>query len=183
MAGRWAVRAPFSTRPPAARIRQSLPAALVVLLSTGILIWGCARPAEKAPSPSTEGAVLDTAASVPPHGGREVSLGPDSKAELVVDDTGMILVRLYDAGWHLVDPAGKQVVVTIITPDGASRDIGLEAMGSGSAAHFMNPMEEAVVAHVREQGSYTVRIRAVWGGRSLVGETRVVGLGTGGKGM
>ncbi|HKA23603.1 MAG TPA: hypothetical protein VKF80_01345 [Candidatus Eisenbacteria bacterium] len=119
----------------------------------------------------------------PPHGGRAVDLGQGEHAELVVDETGMIVVRLYDPTWHLLDPAGKTVQVRIETPDGASIDIATEAMGTGSAAHFMAPMDKAVVEHVRESGSYTATVRAMVDGRQLEGSTLVKGLATGGQGM
>ena len=119
----------------------------------------------------------------PPHGGRGIELGGGARAEVVVDGTGMIVVRLYDAAWRLQDPAGKTVEVEIATPDGAARTLPAEAMGVGEAAHFMVPMDEAVVAHVREQGSYKITVHAVVRGKSIQGSTNVTGLATGGQGM
>jgi hypothetical protein len=123
------------------------------------------------------------AASGPPHGGRAIDLGATERAELVVDETGMIVVRLYDRSWRLLDPAGKSVSVRIETPDKAAIDIATEPMGTGSAAHFMAPMDKAVVAHVRESGSYVATVSAVIDGRHQQGSTTVQGLATGGQGM
>ena len=143
-----------------------------------LLLASCA----KSPASRQEAAAPDTAGA-PPHGGVAVSLGPSYRAELVVDNSGMIVVRLYDAVWRILDPTGNTAEVSVATPDGASRVITLVPMGTGSAAHYMAPMDEAVVAHVREQGSYTMTIRAQVFGRPLTGETTVHGLGTGGQGM
>lgn len=123
------------------------------------------------------------AASGPPHGGRAIELGAAERAELVVDDTGMMVVRLYDRSWRLLDPAGKSVEVQIETPDHASIDIATDPMGTGSAAHFMAPMDKAVVQHVRETGSYVATVRAVIDGRHVQGSAEVQGLATGGQGM
>ena len=95
----------------------------------------------------------------------------------------MIVVRLYDRSWRLLDPGGKSVSVRIQTPDSASVDIATEPMGTGSAAHFMAPMDKAVVEHVRETGSYVATVRAVIDGRHVLGSTTVTGLATGGQGM
>jgi len=146
--------------------------ALVLALS--LVVAGCGHGSRSSREP---------AASGPPHGGRAVDLGPGEQAELVVDDTGMIVVRLYDRSWRLLDPAGKTVDVRIETPDSAAIDIATEAMGTGSAAHFMAPMDKAVVEHVRETGSYVATVRAVIEGRHVQGSTTVQGLATGGQGM
>jgi hypothetical protein len=133
-------------------------------------------------SPSKREAVTATA-SGPPHGGRGIELGAADRAELVVDGTGMIVVRLYDASWRLLDPAGKSVTVRIQTPDSAFVDLPAEPMGTGSAAHFMVPMDKAVVAHVQESGSYVATVQAVIDGRHVQGSAKIQGLGTGGQGM
>jgi hypothetical protein len=95
----------------------------------------------------------------------------------------MIVVRLYDRSWRLLDPAGKTVDVQIETPDSAAINITTEPMGTGSAAHFMAPMDKAVVAHVQEMGSYVATVRAVIDGRHVQGAAAVKGLATGGQGM
>jgi hypothetical protein len=153
---------------------RSRAAALAAAACLGLA--GCGHPA-----PTHETA--DSGASGPPHGGRAIDLGPSERAELVVDQTGMIVVRLYDRSWRLLDPARKTVEVRIQTPDSASVDIETEPMGTGSAAHFMAPMDQAVVEHVRESGSYVATVRAVIGGRRVQGSAAVRGLGTGGQGM
>lgn len=143
-----------------------------------LMLAGCGQ--SSAP-PRERAATLPITA--PPHGGRGIELGGGQRAEVVVDATGMIVVRLYDDAWRLLDPAGKTVEVEITTPDGASRTIPMEAMSVGEAAHFMAPMDEAVLAHVRDQGSYKATVHAVIGGRTLQGSTNVTGLATGGQGM
>ena len=140
-----------------------------------MLAASCSRePARQATSASASG---------PPHGGRGIELSAADRAELVVDDTGMIVVRLYDASWRLLDPAGKAVTVRIETPDSAFVELSAEPMGTGSAAHFMVPMDKAVVAHVQESGSYVATVQAVIDGRHVQGSAKVQGLGTGGQGM
>jgi len=139
-----------------------------------MLAASCTRPGREAATASSNG---------PPHGGRGIELGAADRAELVVDDTGMIVVRLYDASWRLLDPAGKSVTVRIQTPDGAFVDLSAGPMGTGSAAHFMVPMDKAVVAHVQESGSYVATVQAVIDGRHVQGSAKVQGLGTGGQGM
>jgi len=84
--------------------------------------------------------------------------------------------------WRYMEGANT-VDVTVTTPDDATKEITLVGMGTGEAAHFMAPMDEAVVAHVREQGSYTVTIHARIFGKQLVGQASVGGLTTGGQGM
>jgi hypothetical protein len=150
--------------------RALFTAALLVLAGCG----GKAASTHEAAAP---------AASGPPHGGRAIDLGPGERAELVVDDTGMIVVRLYDGSWRLLEPAGKSVRVRIETPDRASIDIATEPMGTGPAAHFMAPMDKAVVEHVREMGSYVATVSAVIEGRKVQGSAAVRGLATGGQGM
>jgi hypothetical protein len=44
-------------------------------------------------------------------------------------------------------------------------------------------MDKAVVAHVRETGSYVATVRAVIDGRHVQGSAAVQGLATGGQGM
>jgi hypothetical protein len=146
-------------------------------LVAALALSGCAQ--SRPPEEST--AAPDT--TTPPHGGVTVTLGDSYRAELVVDATGMIVVRLYDSAWRILDPAGNSADVTVSTPDGANREITLVPMGTGEAAHYMSPMDEAVVAHVREQGSYTAIIHAKIFGKALKGETTVQGLTTGGQGM
>ena len=154
---------------------MGIPTRALVLAAALLVAGSCGKAATReAAAP---------AASGPPHGGRAIELGPAERAELVVDETGMIVVRLYDGSWRLLDPAGKSVRVEIETPDHASIDIATEAMGTGSAAHFMAPMDKAVVAHVRETGSYVATVRAVIDGRHLQGSATVQGLATGGQGM
>jgi len=145
-----------------------------LVLALSLSLAGCG-------SHSTE--THEPAASGPPHGGRAIELGTTERAELVVDATGMIVVRLYDRSWRLLDPAGKTVDVRIETPDSAAIEIATEHMGTGSAAHIMAPMDKAVVAHVQEMGSYMATVRAVIGGRHVQGSAAVKGLATGGQGM
>ena len=140
-----------------------------------MLVASCSR------EPAHEAAVVSS--NGPPHGGRAVELSAADRAELVVDDTGMIVVRLYDASWRLLDPAGKSVTVRIQTPDSAFVDLEAEPMGTGSAAHFMVPMDKAVVAHVQESGGYVATVQAVIDGRHVQGTAKVQGLATGGQGM
>ena len=90
----------------------------------------------------------------PNHGGRIVELSGDLDAELVVMEGGMAFVYLYDAEGSPEPWEGKSVQITVTTPDGQSQELELNGMGSGSGAHFMNPVEEAMVAHILEQGSY-----------------------------
>ena len=90
----------------------------------------------------------------PAHGGRIVELSGDLDAELVVMEGGMAFVYLYDAEANPESWEGKSVNITVTTPDGQSQELELNGMGSGSGAHFMNPIEEAMVAHIFEQGSY-----------------------------
>lgn len=150
-------------------------AALVLIAA--LAVAGCAK--SRPPEESTTAADTTT----PPHGGVGVMLGDHYRAELVVDATGMVVVRLYDAAWRAVDITGNAVDVTVTTPDGASKEITLVGMGTGDAAHFMGPMDEAVVAHVRQAGSYTLTVHARIFGKQLAGETSVGGLTTGGQGM
>jgi len=146
----------------------------VALALVAAFVGSCAQPKHES---------VAAPASGPPHGGRGLELSASDRAELVVDDTGMIVVRLYDTSWRLLDPAGKSVTVRIQTPDSAFVDLAAEPMGSGSAAHFMVPMDKAVVAHVQESGSYVATVQAVIDGRHVQGSTKVQGLGTGGQGM
>jgi len=146
-------------------------------LIAALALAGCAK--SRPPEESTTAADTTT----PPHGGVGVTLGDHYRAELVVDASGMMIVRLYDAAWRAVDITGNTVDVTVTTPDDATKEITLVGMGTGEAAHFMAPMDEAVVAHVREQGSYTVTIHARIFGKQLVGQASVGGLTTGGQGM
>ena len=139
-----------------------------------LLVAGCSARSHDTAAPAESG---------PPHGGRAIDLGASGLAELVVDETGMVVVRLYDRSWRLLDPAGKSVEVRIETPDHAAIDIATEPMGSGSAAHFMAPMEKAVVAHVKESGSYVATVTAVIDGRRAQGSVTIQGLATGGQGM
>jgi hypothetical protein len=148
----------------------------VCFLALSLALAGCSAR-------SNDTTAREPAESGPPHGGRAIDLGATERAELVVDGTGMIVVRLYDRSWRLLDPAGKTVDVQIETPDSAAIDIATEPMGTGSAAHFMAPMDKAVVAHVQDMGSYVATVRAVIDGRHVQGSASVKGLATGGQGM
>ena len=146
-------------------------------LVAALLVASCA----KSPAPGHEAAAPDSTPA--PHGGVAIALGPSYRAELVVDATGMMVVRLYDSDWRILDPEGNSAEVTIATPDGASRVVTLVPMGTGTAAHYMGPMDEAVVVHVQDQGSYTATVHAKVFGRPLEGKATVRGLATGGQGM
>ena len=148
-----------------------------LILAAVLILAGCGQ--SQPPEESTTAADTTT----PPHGGVGLTLGDRYRAELVVDPTGMMVVRLYDAGWRMVDITGNQVEVTIATPDGASKEITLVGMGDGAAAHFMAPMDEPVVLHVREQGSYTATVHARIFGKRFRGQVTVQGVTTGGQGM
>jgi hypothetical protein len=94
----------------------------------------------------------------PQHGGRIVELSGDYDAELVVMEGGMTFVYLYDAEGNPIEYEGKTVSVKISTPDGQTQELDLEGMGVGAGAHFMNPLEEDMVAHILEQGAYTTEV-------------------------
>jgi hypothetical protein len=151
------------------------PNSVLALALVTMLAASCSR------EPGRESAAVSS--SGPPHGGRAIDLSATDRAELVVDDTGMIVVRLYDASWRLLDPAGKSVTVRIETPDSAFIDLQAEPMGTGSAGHFMVPMDKAVIAHVQESGGYAATVQAVIDGRHVQGTAKVQGLATGGQGM
>ena len=146
------------------------------LLAAALVLSGCGGS-------QTEESTTAVDTTTPPHGGVGLTLGDSYRGELVVDPTGMMVVRLYDASWRMVDIAGNKVNVTIATPDGASKEITLVPMGEGEAAHFMAPMDEPVVVHVREQGSYTVTVHAQIFGKRMRGQTTVQGVATSGQGM
>jgi hypothetical protein len=132
---------------------------------------------------SASASAPDQPVSWPPRGGHALTLDDGSHAELIVDDTGMLFVYLFDAAYRPLETEGRHVSVAIVTPDGASRDILLAGMGRGAAAHHMNPMDEAVLAHVREQGVYAAHVTVTSDAGTARGETRVDGVATGGKGM
>jgi hypothetical protein len=123
-----------------------------------VLITGCAG--EETTTEEAEPVAEAPAAAElePSHGGRIVELNGDYDAELVVMEGGMTFVYLYDAEGNPVEYEGKMVNIKITTPDGQSQELELEGMGSGAGAHFMNPLEEAMVGHVLEQGAYTADI-------------------------
>jgi hypothetical protein len=94
----------------------------------------------------------------PQHGGRIVELSGDFDAELVVMEGGMAFVYLYDADGSPVPCEGKTVWIRITTPDGKSQELGLEGMGTGAGAHFMNPLDGDMVNHVLEEGAYSAEV-------------------------
>jgi hypothetical protein len=165
-------------------VRTSRWLAGIALASSAavILSAGCARKqAETTTEQQTQ--VTQEPAVGAQHGGKEIVLDAGTRAELVVDDTGMTTVYLYDASGAPVDPAGKTVTVTFVTPDGQAKEVTLTAMGTGADAHFMNPVDEAVVSHIKEQGSYTAKVTANMDGQTKTGQTQVTGLSTGASGM
>lgn len=141
---------------------------------------GCAR---KSTQTTTEQQTQVTQEPSVGHGGKTVDLDAETKAELVVDDSGMTTVYLYDATGQPIDITGKNVTVTITTPDGVTKEIALPGMGTGTSAHFMNPLDEPTVTHIKEQGSYTAKITVTMNGQTKNGEIQVTGLSTGGTGM
>ena len=165
------------------RPRRGLSARqLAIAAYAGLVIAGCTQGTSSGRGPSPAAASRPPG-SGPRHGGRALALDAAYQAELIVDGTGMIYVYLYDREWRPLETAGKRVTATVATPDGLSKEFRLGGMGSGEGAHFMGPMDAPVLAHVREQGSYTLRLRAEIEGRALAGQVPVAGLATGGRGM
>ena len=94
----------------------------------------------------------------PRHNGRLVELSGENTAELLVVAGGMTYVYLYDTDGNPVEFAGKEVSVVFTTADGESQTLVLNGMGVGAGAHFMNPIDEAMVERIMEQGAYMADI-------------------------
>ncbi len=143
-----------------------------VILSL-FFLTGCGRQnpiEEEGGSPAEARAV---AAVEPRHGGRIVELSGENDAELVISESGMSYVYLYDAQGDPVPYEGKQVKLIVSTPDGKSEVLPLEGMGSGAGAHFMNPISEEMFAHMGSVGTYEAEIEVVSPGSSQVGHLEV----------
>jgi hypothetical protein len=138
------------------RVSEWMSRAAVVGLV--IVLAGCgggdSTSGEAEPSSATS-----TAPGLEPHhGGRIVELSGDLDAELVVMEGGMAFVYLYDADGNPVPYEGKKVWIKVTTPDGKSQELGLEGMGTGAGAHFMNPLDGDMVNHVLEEGAYSAEV-------------------------
>ena len=121
-----------------AGLTRLLPLALLALTACGQQ----AAIEEEGSSPADAPAV---AVLEPRHGGHIVELSGDYDAELVISESGMCFVYLYDAEGQPVPYQDKQVKLSLTAPDGATEVLPLEGMGSGAGAHFMNPVSEEML--------------------------------------
>lgn len=138
------------------RFKQWLGWAVLVGL---VIVWaGCGGGGSTSGEADTEPMAASGSGLEPQHGGRIVELSGDYDAELVVMEGGMAFVYLYDADGKPVPHEGKTVSVKVTTPDGTSQQVVLDGMGTGAGAHFMNPLDEDLVNHAVEEGSYTAEI-------------------------
>ena len=113
---------------------------------------------EQGSSPAEAPAV---AALEPRHGGHMVELSGDFDAELVISESGMCFVYLYDEQGQPVPYEGKQVKLSVTAPDGTTEILPLEGMGAGAGAHFMNPVSEEMLPRLGTPAAYYAELEVV----------------------